>query len=153
SFLFVISSLAVFGSTRFFRVPHGSSGFGAVGPAGRTLHHRQIDGERCALIEAGTRGLNRSAMKLYQVLGNRQADAKSPCRAACWCRIGLSKSIEHKGKEFRRDTAASVLDQNANQSVPVHEARIDAAAVSSELDGVVQEIPHNLLHSLRIRLN
>ena len=65
--------------------------------------------------------------------------------------IGLTKALEHMRKEIRIDTCAVVLMQMRTTSVSsVEEVDVDGASRRREFDGVGQQIPDDLLQSLRV---
>ena len=111
-----------------------------------------MEDEGRSLIEARARSLDGTAVQLDEVLGDRQAEAQPPRRSRRR-RIGLTEAIEHVGQEFRCDALARVVHGNLHRSRLPRCLHLDAAARSGELDGVVQDVPEDLLHAPPVGLD
>jgi len=101
------------------------------------------------ILDAAARSCNRPAVKLRELLGNRQSEPESAVLARK-ARVGLSKSLEHIRQELRRDAAAGVAHRELHVGVHPREAQLNLAAARGELDRVGEEVPENLLQSIRI---
>src|SRR5262249_18806685 len=55
---------------------------------------REVHGEECALSFATTFSLDRSAMELYKMLNDGEADAETTI-SACRCAVALNKRFEY----------------------------------------------------------
>src|SRR5436190_1332398 len=67
--------------------------------------------------------------------------------------VGLLEGLEDVRQELRLDPLALVADGDDGLAVGAREPHEDAAAPGGELDGVREEVPHDLLEASRIALD
>src|SRR5581483_1695612 len=80
---------------------------------------------------------------------NRQSKAKSAVQSRQPA-VRLAKSVENVRKEIRRDSFAGVADCDFNVRVNPTQIDLDASVSGREFDCVRDQIPNNLLQSIRI---
>jgi hypothetical protein len=68
-------------------------------------------------------------------------------------RVTLPKAFEYKRQEVWRDTNAVVSDDDADISLMRVERQIHASAFGRKLQGIRQEIRHDLLEARWIRMH
>ncbi len=92
---------------------------------------------------------HRSAMELDDVLGDREPEPQAPLgprRRA----VGLTEAVEDERKEVGPYPAPGVGDGEIHPRVGPVQARADTAALSRELDRVLQDVPERLLKPIRV---
>jgi hypothetical protein len=62
----------------------------------------------------------------------------------------LAKALEYVGQETRRDPLAAVRDLELNVRVAPPEPYRHRPALGRELDGLIAQVPHDLLQPIRI---
>ena len=94
-------------------------------------------------------GLDRAAMQLDEVMGDRQTDAE----AAVFARelgVGLAEHLEDVAQEGFRDARAVVADGDLGGRLVAAQADLDRPALGCELDGVGQQVPDDLLQAIGV---
>ena len=98
------------------------------------------------IVEAVAVGGNRAAVKIYDVLDDRQTQAHPAlCTVGA---AGLPEAIENIFECALVDPLAVIGDDNFEVRIDSLEAHLHLAALGRELDRVGQEIPHRLLKPL-----
>jgi hypothetical protein len=87
-------------------------------------------------------------VKLHDLLGNRQAEAAGLTRRGG---VLLTEALEDVRQEGLADPVAVVLHLHLQFPVRAMDVDLDPAALRRELDGVVDQVPENLLQTAGIR--
>src|SRR5438876_10168950 len=118
----------------------------------RHVRTRQLDRERRTLPLALAQDLDRAAVQLDQVVDDREPETQAamPSHAPA---VGLLERLEDVRQELGLDPLALVADGDDGLAVDAREPQEDAAAPGGELDGVREEVPHDLLEASRIALD
>src|SRR5580704_5747156 len=90
-----------------------------------------------------------AAMQFDQLLDDSQSESKSTMPAG-GRRIPLLKAVENVRQELGCDALASINYADLDFCAGVFEQYLDFPILGSELDGVVQKVPENLLQAIRI---
>src|SRR5439155_19359524 len=113
----------------------------------RRVRPRQLDRERRPLPLALALDLDRAAVQLDQVVDDREPETQAAPA------VGLLEGLEDVRQELRLDPLALVADGDDGLAVDAREPQEDAAAPGGELDGVREEVPHDLLEASRLALD
>ena len=112
----------------------------------------QSNHKRGALSLTFTVNLNRSFMKCHKLSHNIEAKAETPVIPGR-CRIGLAKTIKDKRQELRIDADTGVLHRDLNLRIRSFQLDAYGSSLGSKLHGIAQEVPDDLLQTLRIARN
>jgi hypothetical protein len=83
-------------------------------------------------------------VELGQVADERQADAESAV-AASTAALALSQPVEHVREDLRGDALPRIADDDLGVRTDPLQVHLHAAVPRREFDGVVEEVPHDLL--------
>src|SRR6185369_2460256 len=111
----------------------------------------QPDRERRPGSGAFARGADAPAVQLGEIADNRQAKTKAAVLARKPA-VGLSETLEQMRHELRVDALAIVFHDDVDET-PIGaalEREPDMSAARGELDGVRQQVPHDLLKPVRV---
>src|SRR5262245_43257320 len=64
--------------------------------------------------------------------------------------LALTESLENVRQQIRIDTRARVAHADARDGTPAFEPQLNAAVLRGELDSVGQQVPHDLLKTVRV---
>src|SRR5687767_13034256 len=98
---------------------------------------------------AATGGANCPAVQLHQVTHNRQTQTETamyPRRAA----LELAEPVEDEGEKSRLDPLAGVAHGEPDVRAFAFETDRDLSFRRRELDGVGQQVPNDLLQTVRV---
>src|SRR5262249_50629760 len=109
-------------------------------------------GENCACSFSGAFCLDGSAVELYEVVSDREAEAKTAISSRR-CAITLNKRFEDMRQKFLIDALAGIADAKSNFRFIMLQGNLDAAVLRGELDGVADEVRENLLETFTIAEN
>src|SRR6185437_10953436 len=114
--------------------------------------HRQEHGKRGALAFALTGSPNRAAVLFNELLTDRQSQ---PEAAICPCgrTVLLRESLKDMRKICGRNADAGVSDTQLKMRVDPLKQNLYLAALGCELDGIGQQIPHDLLQPSTVRVD
>src|ERR1700722_9180904 len=91
-------------------------------------------------------------MQFNQLLDYSQSESKSTVPTSCR-RIPLLKAVENVRQELGCDALASINYADLDFCAGMFEHHLDFPVLGSELDGIVQKVPENLLQSIRITVD
>src|SRR5262245_53462953 len=114
--------------------------------------HRQVYREECSFSVPGAFGLNGSAMELYKMLSDGEADAETAVSARR-CAIALNERLEYVRKKLAIDALAVIADAESNFRIIMLQGDLDAAVLRGELDGVANQVQENLPETSAITEN
>lgn len=112
-----------------------------VGPAAG-----ELDGEGGALAFAFAVDVHAAAVQFDQVVHDREAQTQTAVDAG-ERRVALAEAIEDMGQELRADALAGVAHRDVGAGLVVTDAHFDTAAARRELDGVGEQVQHDLLEA------
>src|SRR6516225_2327375 len=112
-------------------------------------HQRDLQPERRALARSRAGHLDRAAMHLDELTGDRKAQAEASSLAR-HPGVRLPEALEHVRQELRRYPDAGVADRDFHMRVDALEPDLDLAAAIRELDRIRQQVPQHLLETLGI---
>ena len=92
---------------------------------------------------------NVAAMQFDKLLDDSHSQPQSAMATSCR-RVPLLKTVEDIRQELRRDAFTRITDADFDMRVDAFEQHLDLSALGCELDGVVKEIPKNLLQAIRV---
>ena len=113
----------------------------------------QVDGEGRAEASPGTFGADRSAMKVHDCLGNRQAQSQSvgtrPLQP-----VSTFKGVENERQCPRVDPHPGVFHRQGNfPGFGIGRAHGDESARAGKLDRVLEKVPKHLMKSGSITID
>ena len=92
----------------------------------------------------GALRVHAAAVQLDEVPDQREADSQ-PSLAACAPALALTQSVEDIGQHVGRDALPGVADDDLDVRPNALELDLDSPILRGELDGVVQQVPDDLL--------
>src|SRR5689334_20917780 len=88
-------------------------------------------------------------MQLNELFGDRKSEPEPAMRASCDY-LGLTEPVEYMRKELALDSYARIRNADLHDIFVPYRCHIDTSAARRKLDCVRQEVPHDLLDSVRI---
>src|SRR5438128_3708762 len=113
----------------------------------RALAHRERDDEDRAPVLARALRAHGAAVKLDDVLHQREAEPEAAVRARARA-VALAERLEDVRNELRRDPDARVGDDDLDARLGARETHAHAAARRRELDRVREQVPDDLLQTI-----
>ena len=112
-------------------------------------HQRQLDADGRAVAHARAHRLDPSAVRLDEVTADRQAEAEPAVRAGERA-VGLAEALEQMRQESGAMPSPVSLTVISTCESTRSQPDLHAAAARRELDGVREQVPHDLLQPLRV---
>ncbi len=113
---------------------------------------RDLEGELGAVAEAFARGVDRAAVRLDEVADDGEAEPEAAV-APRGGGVALAEALEDVGQERGRDALAVIAHGDDGGASARGEGDVDLGAARAELDGVGEEVPHDLLEPALVALD
>ena len=116
---------------------------------GRRGQERKLHPEGRALALAGALGGHGASMQLDEVANESEPDAEAALGAGAPA-LALLEAVEDDRQQLGADAGAGIADDDLEVRADPPQGELDAAVSRRELDRVHQEVPDDLLQTVRV---
>src|ERR1700732_5139060 len=108
-----------------------------------------MNSKRRSLPEPAAFGPDVAAMQFDQLLDDRQSESQPSMSTSCR-RISLLKPFENIRQKIRCDAFTGISDADFHVWVEAFKPHVDLSVLGGEFNGIVKEVPENLLKAIWI---
>src|SRR6478609_3713899 len=110
---------------------------------------REMDEEGCSFADSVGFDADAATMKFDKLFDDSESQPQ-PAMASSCRRVALLKTVEDIRHELWRDAFTRIHDTDFDVRLNTFEQHPDLSVLGSKFDGVIKEIPKNLLQPVRV---